>query len=75
MPEKVVIIGSASPEGSDEYNQKLSERRVGAVKTWLMEKGGIPESRLTTEAIGEVAVEPQAYPFERRVHFQTTGSR
>ena len=41
IPENttVKIVASASPEGAKSYNQKLSERRAEAVKTYLNERG------------------------------------
>ena len=35
----VDIVATASPEGSEEYNLKLSERRANAVKDYLTDKG------------------------------------
>jgi outer membrane protein OmpA-like peptidoglycan-associated protein len=35
----VDIVATASPEGSEEYNLKLSERRANAVKDYLTNKG------------------------------------
>lgn len=35
----VYVIGSASPEGTSSYNQKLSERRAEAVAKYLTSKG------------------------------------
>lgn len=49
---KVLIRGYASPEGSKEINQKLSEKRAEAVKTALVKKYKISASRLTTEGMG-----------------------
>jgi len=64
---KVALIGSASPEGTTEYNQKLSQRRLEAVRTWLV-KAGIPESRfVSADAIGEVDVPEPEYPSARKV--------
>ena len=37
---------------SDDYNQKLSERRAGSVQTWLAGKG-IETGRLTPRGLGE----------------------
>ena len=45
-----VINGYASPEGTEEYNLKLSQRRADAMKDILVEKYGIDASRI--EAIG-----------------------
>ncbi len=50
---KVEIKGYASPEGSESYNQKLSERRANAVKDMLINKYGIDESRITAIGCGE----------------------
>jgi outer membrane protein OmpA-like peptidoglycan-associated protein len=48
----LVIDGNTDKIGSDEYNQKLSERRAQAVKDYLVAKG-ISESRISMEASGE----------------------
>ena len=45
-----VINGYASPEGTEEYNMKLSQRRADAMKEVLVDKYGIDASRI--EAIG-----------------------
>ena len=49
---KVEIKGYASPEGSLELNQKLSEERAEVVKNALVKKYGIDESRLSTQGCG-----------------------
>lgn len=66
---KVLLVGSASPEGSTDYNLKLSEKRVNAVKRYLVEKEGIPETRLQTKAEGEIEVSKTDWPFVRKVKF------
>lgn len=48
----VEIKGYASPEGSKEINQKLSEARAEAVKTALVKKYKIAANRLTTKGMG-----------------------
>jgi OOP family OmpA-OmpF porin len=48
----VEIKGYASPEGSAELNQKLSEARAEAVKTALVKKYKISADRLTTKGMG-----------------------
>jgi outer membrane protein OmpA-like peptidoglycan-associated protein len=63
------LIGSASPEGSSDYNQRLSQRRVNAVKNFLVDQEGIEASRLNTEAGGETPMEEPAWPFVRKVTF------
>ena len=49
---KIEIRGYASPEGSKEINQKLSEDRAEAVKMALIKKYKISGSRLTTKGMG-----------------------
>lgn len=53
-PKQVIIIGHADRLGSDNYNQKLSERRALAVKDYMVGKG-IDANRLVTESKGEAA--------------------
>lgn len=49
---KVKVQGYASPEGSKELNQKLSEARADAVKTALVKKYKIAADRITVEGLG-----------------------
>ena len=54
----VTIEGHASSDGSEAYNEKLSEKRAAAVKKSLVDKG-ISADRLTTVGYGETKpVEP-----------------
>jgi outer membrane beta-barrel protein len=46
------IAGHTSAAGSEEYNQKLSERRAQAVKDYLV-NGGIDANRISTIGYGE----------------------
>ena len=48
----VRISGHTDSIGSDEYNQRLSDRRAQAVKQYLVSQG-IASSRLSTEGRGE----------------------
>jgi len=66
---KILLVGSASPEGTTEYNLKLSERRANAVKEFLV-KEGISVDRLETKAAGEIEAEKSAWPFVRKVRFE-----
>ena len=50
--DNVVITGYTDRIGSDKYNQKLSERRAVAVKSYLTSKG-IDANRLKAEGKGE----------------------
>lgn len=51
-PEMIMAVGHADRFGSAAYNQNLSERRVAAVKTYLVDKG-IVADRMHTEGKGE----------------------
>ncbi len=50
--EVIIAVGHADRFGSDAYNQKLSEKRAAAVKTYLVSKGVEP-NRVYTEGKGE----------------------
>jgi outer membrane protein OmpA-like peptidoglycan-associated protein len=52
MSVKLSIAGHTDNQGSDEYNQKLSEGRAASVKAYMVSKG-IDESRLISEGFGE----------------------
>lgn len=56
---KVRIAGYASASGTEEYNQKLSERRAKTVQDYLIKEGGIAPGRMTTIGYGETR--PEAY--------------
>ncbi|MBI3758113.1 MAG: OmpA family protein [Deltaproteobacteria bacterium] len=49
---KVTVEGHTDSKGTDEYNQKLSERRANAVKAYLTTRG-VDASRLDTIGKGE----------------------
>jgi outer membrane protein OmpA-like peptidoglycan-associated protein len=49
---KIKISGYASPEGSKELNQKLSEKRAEACKNILVKKYKIAADRIETEGLG-----------------------
>ena len=48
----LVLEGHADVRGTDEYNQRLTERRVASVKAYLVAQG-IPESNIETVAYGK----------------------
>ena len=50
--EMVIATGHTDSVGSDQYNQRLSERRAAAVKAYLVSKG-IPSAKVTTLGKGE----------------------
>ena len=69
-PQSVTVAGHTDTVGTPEYNLGLSERRAQTVATELI-KGGIPASKIGTEALGmtDLAVEtgPDVYePRNRR---------
>jgi outer membrane protein OmpA-like peptidoglycan-associated protein/opacity protein-like surface antigen len=49
---RLTLKGHADPRGTQEYNQALSERRVGRVKGFLVSLG-VPADSIQTEAFGE----------------------
>ncbi len=48
-----IIAGHTDAKGSAEYNQKLSERRAEAVRSYLVAQFGIPAERLTAKGYGK----------------------
>ena len=50
---KVEIRGHTDSQGSDNYNQRLSEQRARAVVNYLVQELGIDRSRLTARGYGE----------------------
>jgi OOP family OmpA-OmpF porin len=51
-PEMINAVGHTDRFGSEAYNQRLSEQRVAAVKTYLVSQG-IEANRMHTEGKGE----------------------
>ncbi len=49
---KLILEGHADPRGTDEYNQKLSQRRVDAVKGYMVAHG-VPADNIDTKAFGK----------------------
>jgi len=68
---RVCIIGYASEEGSDAYNQKLSAKRAKAVQGY-MSASGLPKSRIPTTGMGERCQlkPPTTLLLNRRVEFR-----
>jgi outer membrane protein OmpA-like peptidoglycan-associated protein len=53
MPDAHLILsGHADPRGSEEYNKKLTERRVDRTKTFLVEHG-VPADHFELKAFGK----------------------
>jgi len=51
--EKATLEGHTDSKGTDAYNEKLSQRRVDAIKKYLVEKFGISADRLKAVGYGE----------------------
>ena len=49
----VSLEGHTDSIGTDEYNQKLSERRAASVKNYLIKKGAIDKRKITSTSYGE----------------------
>ena len=56
----VTVNGYASPEGTEEYNLQLSQRRADAVKAILVDKYGIASTRINTigHGVGDIFSDP-----------------
>lgn len=56
----ITVNGYASPEGTEEYNLQLSQRRADAVKSILVGKYGIAASRINAigHGVGDIFSEP-----------------
>jgi outer membrane protein OmpA-like peptidoglycan-associated protein len=60
---KIIIQGHTSAIATEEYNQKLSERRANSVNEFLIKEGGIAPDRLSTVGYGETRLEmPEPNP-------------
>jgi len=49
----VQVQGHTDSKGTDEYNDKLSQRRAEEVKKFLIKKKGIAQERITVQTFGE----------------------
>jgi len=77
--ETVIAVGHTDATGSDAYNQRLSERRVQAVKAYLVSQG-VPADRIKTEGKGEAQPTASNTTREgraqnRRVEIEVVGTR
>ena len=50
--DRIMVTGHTDRIGSQQYNQKLSERRANAVKAYLVKKG-IPAAKIETMGMGK----------------------
>jgi len=68
----VTIEGHTDAAGSDDYNEKLSQRRAQSVKRYLVARHGIEPQRLRAVGFGEYVTLPgrnPSAPENRRVQF------
>lgn len=72
---RLLIKGYASPEGSKELNQKLSEARATAVKDALVKRYGVAASRLTVVGMGATDELFDEVDFNRVVTFTDTSKK
>lgn len=49
----LTVVGHTDDQGSEAYNQRLSERRAAAVANYLKDKFAVPAERLTVVGEGE----------------------
>jgi outer membrane protein OmpA-like peptidoglycan-associated protein len=71
---KVEIQGHTDSDGSESYNQQLSERRAQSVVTYLIQNFAIDPTRLTAKGYGEMNPvasnsTPEGKALNRRVEF------
>ena len=69
------IEGHTDSDGSDDYNQRLSEKRAWAVRSYLVERFGLDPNRLVIVGYGETApvatnVSEDGKQRNRRVEFE-----
>lgn len=60
-----MIAGHTDAKGGDAPNQRLSERRADAVKSFLVQKYGIPAANLITAGYGKTHLKSPSDPFGR----------
>ncbi|WP_313622425.1 outer membrane protein OmpA [Achromobacter sp.] len=77
--ETIIAVGHTDSIGTEEYNQKLSERRAASVKAYLVSLG-IDPNRIYTEGKGELQPiasnkTKEGRAQNRRVEIEIVGSR
>ncbi|MEM6398072.1 MAG: OmpA family protein [Bacteroidota bacterium] len=72
-PEMVVELSShTDPQGQDNYNQRLSQRRANSTRRWLIQNG-IDNSRMTAVGYGETVPKEVDERTARRYDFLNVG--
>lgn len=77
--ETLIAVGHTDSIGTEQYNQRLSERRANSVKEYLVGKG-IPADRIYTEGKGESSpiasnATREGRAKNRRVEIEIVGTR
>jgi OOP family OmpA-OmpF porin len=77
--ETIIAVGHTDSIGTEQYNQKLSERRAASVKAYLVSLG-IDPNRIYTEGKGELQPiasnkTKEGRAQNRRVEIEIVGSR
>ena len=63
----IVIEGHTDSQGTPPSNQTLSQNRAAAVKTWLVQKGNVPDGCFVTIGFGQTRpVAPNTTPIGRQ---------
>jgi outer membrane protein OmpA-like peptidoglycan-associated protein len=73
----ILLSGHTDARGSDDYNQKLSERRAESVRSYLKEKFGVSVENLTTAGYGKKSLKNTGDPYaaeNRRVQIVNMGT-
>jgi OOP family OmpA-OmpF porin len=75
-----VVEGHTDSDGSEAYNQALSERRAASVRVYLVEQGGMNADRLASVGYGEMRPvaandSPAGKQSNRRVSAVVSGSQ
>ncbi|WP_312075519.1 OmpA family protein [Chryseobacterium sp.] len=69
------VIGATDTKGTDEYNQKLSERRANSVKNYLI-KNGVGKEKITAVGRGEKDLKyPECEPAEKCPEWKNRANR
>ena len=69
---KILVKGYASPEGSAEVNQRISEARAQAVADALIKRYKIAKDRITTQGLGATSEVSEENDFNRVAMFVDT---
>ena len=81
----IEFTGTADAKGNSAYNLRLSERRAGAVRNYMISKG-IKAKRITIKGVGDskfIALNtnpdgtdnPEGRKYNRRVDIQVVGAK